>query len=120
MRQFPRARERLFRVIDASGVPGAVLLSGDRHISELSRHDEAAGNPLYEFTSSGLTHHAPMHEAANRHRVGPLVAALNYGLVTIDWAADPVTLRFAMRGTDNETLLDHTLSLSALRPSGGP
>jgi alkaline phosphatase D len=116
---FPQARERLFRVIDASGVPGAVLLSGDRHISELSRHDEAAGDPLYEFTSSGLTHHAPVHEAANRHRVGPLVAALNYGLVTIDWAADPVTLRFEVRGTDNETLLDHTLSLSALRPSGG-
>ena len=54
-----------------------------------------------------------------RRRVGPLVAALNYGLVTIDWAADPVTLRFEVRGTDNETLLDHTLSLSALRPSGG-
>jgi alkaline phosphatase D len=71
---FPQARERLFHVIDASGVSRAVLLSGDRHIFELSRHDEAA---------------------------------------------DPVTLRFEVRGTDNETLLDHTLSLSALRPSGG-
>ncbi|WP_263784483.1 alkaline phosphatase D family protein [Salinibacter grassmerensis] len=116
---FPQARARLFRVINDADVPGAVLLSGDRHISEISRHDEAAEYPLYEFTSSGLTHHAPMHEEANRHRVGSLVAALNYGLVTIDWAADPVTLRFEVRGTDNETLLDHTLSLSDLQPSSG-
>jgi hypothetical protein len=60
-----------------------------------------------------------VHEEANRHRGGSLVAALNYGLVTIDWAAEPATLRFGGGGTDNKTPLDHTLSLSDLRPSSG-
>ena len=112
---FPQARKRLFRVIDRSEAPGVVLLSGDRHIAELSRHDEAIGYPLYELTSSGLTHHAPMHKEPNRHRIGTLVAALNYGLVTIDWNAEPVTVRLEVRGTGNETLLDHTVQLSDLQ-----
>ncbi|WP_158705056.1 alkaline phosphatase D family protein [Salinibacter altiplanensis] len=116
---FPRARERLFRVLDRADVPGVVLLSGDRHHAELSRHDKALDYPLYEFTSSGLTHHASPGDEPNPHRVGPLVAALNYGLVTIDWEAEPVSLRFEVRGIGNETLLDHTLQLSALRPSTG-
>ena len=115
---FPQARERLFRVLDQSNAPGAVLLSGDRHHAELSRHDGAIDYPLYELTASGLTHHASPGDEPNRHRVGPLVGALNYGLVTIDWKADPVTLRFEVRGTENETLLDHTVRLSELQPSG--
>jgi alkaline phosphatase D len=114
---FPQARERLFRTIKESSAPGVVLLSGDRHHAELSRHDGATNYPLYELTASGLTHHASPDEEPNRHRVGALVAALNYGLVTIDWEADPVTLHLEVRGTGNETLLDHTLRLSALQPS---
>ena len=115
---FPQARERLFRVLDQSNASGAVLLSGDRHHAELSRHDGAIDYPLYELTASGLTHHASPGDEPNRHRVEPLVGALNYGLVTIDWKADPVTLRFEVRGTENETLLDHTVRLSELQPSG--
>ena len=115
---FPRARERLFRVLDQSNAPGVVLLSGDRHHAELSRHDEAIDYPLYELTASGLTHHASPGSEPNRHRVGPLVAALNYGLVTINWDAEPVTLQLQVQGTENETLLDHTIRLSELQPSG--
>ena len=116
---FPQARERLFRVLDQSNAPGAVLLSGDRHHAELSRHDGAIDYPLYELTASGLTHHASPGDEPNRHRVGPLVGALNYGLVTIDWSAEPATLRFEVRGTGNETLLRHTLQLSELQPAAG-
>ena len=115
---FPRARERLFRVLDQSNAPGVVLLSGDRHHAELSRHDEAIDYPLYELTASGLTHHASPGNEPNRHRVGPLVAALNYGLVTINWDAEPVTLQLQVQGTENETLLDHSIRLSELQPSG--
>lgn len=113
---FPRARKRLFRVIEESGAPGVVLLSGDRHHAELSRHDAAIDYPLYELTASGLTHHASPGDEPNRHRVGGLVAALNYGLVTIDWEAAPVQIRLQVRGKNNESRLDHTLSLAELQP----
>lgn len=52
---FPAERERLLRVIAESQAQGVVLLSGDRHSSEISvinRQD--IGYPLYEITSSGL------------------------------------------------------------------
>ncbi|WP_438985690.1 alkaline phosphatase D family protein [Aequoribacter sp.] len=52
---FPAERERLLRLIAHSRAEGVVLLSGDRHSSEISvinRQD--VGYPLYEITSSGL------------------------------------------------------------------
>lgn len=111
---FPRAHERLYDILRRTEVPGAVLLSGDRHIAELSRHDEALDYPLYELTSSGLTHHAPPHDEPNRHRIGSLVAALNFGLITVDWEDDPVTLHLEIRDEDNQPRIERTLSLSEL------
>jgi len=113
---FPRARQRLFDVIQRSGAPGAVLLSGDRHKAELSRHDSAIDYPLYDFTASGLTHYVSPASEPNRHRVGDYVTALNFGLLTIDWDADPVTLRMEVRGADGESRLTHTVRLSDLQP----
>lgn len=52
---FPAERERLLSLIAESQAEGVVLLSGDRHSSEISvikRQD--IGYPLYEITSSGL------------------------------------------------------------------
>jgi alkaline phosphatase D len=114
---FPEARRRLFDVIERSGTPGVVLLSGDRHKGELSRHDEAIGYPLYDFTSSGLTHYVSPESEPNRHRVGDYVTALHFGLLTIDWDADPVTLALEIRGTDNESRFRHTIRLPELRAS---
>ena len=115
---FPQARQRLFDLLDRTGAPGVVLLSGDRHKSELSRLDDRAGYPLYELTASGLTHAAPRDSwEPNRHRLGPLVIQKNFGLVEINWRADPVELRFQIRSTQDEKLIDHTVSLSALRPA---
>lgn len=116
---FPRARDRLFEVIRRTDAPGVLLLSGDRHHAELSRLDGAVGYPLYELTSSGLTHHAPPHEEPNRHRVSSLVTALNFGLVTIDWEATPVRIHLQVRGKNNEPRIDHPLSLNELQPPNG-
>ena len=115
---FPAAHQRLYDVIDRSDAPGVLLLSGDRHMAELSRHDEAIDYPLYDLTSSGLTHHASPHEEANRHRVDSMITALHYGLLTIDWEAEPTTIRMEIRGKENERLLDHTVSLDDLQPAG--
>ncbi len=52
---FPAERERLLRLIAASQAQGVILLSGDRHSSEISvMKREDIGYPLYEITSSGL------------------------------------------------------------------
>jgi alkaline phosphatase D len=93
---FPQARDRLLDLIQRSGAPGVLLLSGDRHLAELSRLDDAVDYPLYDLTASGLTHHASFERERNQHRVGPLIADLNFGLLEIDWTARPVTLRLSI------------------------
>ena len=54
---FPKERERLFKLIESSKAKNPVLISGDRHIAEISRlKDSRFPNGLYEITSSGMTH----------------------------------------------------------------
>jgi alkaline phosphatase D len=116
---FPQARDRLFALIDRTDAPGVVLLSGDRHKSELSRYDESGTYPLYELTASGMTHVAPSDGSeGNRHRVGPLIIQKNFGLLHLDWSADPVQIQFQVRGTEDQILIDHTVSLAELQPEG--
>ena len=114
---FPAARARLFDVVARTRAPGVVLLSGDRHKSELSRLDRDGTYPLYELTASGLTHHAPSGPEPNAYRLGPLIVQENFGLLTIDWDAAPVTLTLQIRGADDDVLIEHVLSLDALQPS---
>lgn len=93
---FPKARQRFFKLLEDTAVKGVILISGDRHLAELSRKNDF-GYPLYELTSSGLTHasnlpeHYPWTEP-NRYRVGHDFRDLNYGLIDIDWETGKITL----------------------------
>ena len=115
---FPQAQTRLFDTIRQSGAPGVILLSGDRHLAELSRRDDVLGYPLYDLTASGLTHSYEGADEPNRHRVGPLYGQLNYGLMQIDWDAEPTQIILQVRGRDDQVALADTLSLSDLQPGG--
>ena len=115
---FPAARERLFRLIGQTRAPGVVFISGDRHIAEISRIEgTAAGYPIYDVTSSGMTHTwREDRPEANRHRLGEKLVALNFGVLEIDWDASPVTLRFTILDDGEQVRLEHTVRLSDLRP----
>ena len=116
---FPQARQRLFDTIRASGAPGVLLVSGDRHLAEHSRLGaDAIGYPLHEITASGLTHSYEGAEEPNRHRVGALYDGLNYGLMQIDWDAAPTQIILQVRGRDDQVALADTLSLADLQPGG--
>jgi alkaline phosphatase D len=115
---FPAARERLFRLIGQTRAPGVVFISGDRHIAEISRiAGTAAGYPIYDVTSSGLTHTwRENREEPNRYRVGEMVVALNYGILDIDWNARPATLRFSIMDDRDQVRLERVISLAELQP----
>ena len=97
---FPRERERLYRLIAATGAQGVVFLSGDRHIGALYRESSGTPYPFYEMTSSGITH--PWREAdeAGPNRLGALFTEYHYGTVDIDWAAAGLSL--AIRDIDGQ------------------
>ena len=79
--RFPAARERLLRLLEATRPSGLVLVSGDRHLAEISRMRTRGGFELREITSSGMTHSVPPHwSEANRFREGELYGGLNFGL----------------------------------------
>ncbi|MEM8955699.1 MAG: alkaline phosphatase D family protein [Verrucomicrobiota bacterium] len=117
---FPRDRERLLRLLRGSG-PGAapaVVISGDRHMGEISRMDgvDQAGPdlPLVEVTSSGLTESWRGDEKAeeNRYRVsGDLYRLPNFGFLTINWGepAGGMTVEAEIGNVKGEVVLRETV-----------
>lgn len=110
---FPTARKRLFDLVRTSGANGVLIISGDRHIAELSKIDlEGLSYPLYDLTSSGLTHTwSTVRPEENSHRVGELVVKRNFGLLRIDWSSSKPAVRFEIRGHGGEVYATHDLSL---------
>jgi len=83
---FPMARKRLFDMLREKNVNRPILMSGDRHLSELSALQlEGIKLPLYDITSSGLTHHYRNFTGEkNQHRIGKVVASKSYGVLVFN------------------------------------
>lgn len=101
---FPNERKRLFKLIGESQAEGVIFISGDRHIAEVSKFEaDYLSYPLYEVTSSGLTHTwSRPGEEANEHRISDLIIELNYGLIDVEWGGSP-SVTFTVKGEGNKT-----------------
>lgn len=110
---FPAERDRFLALLQKTKPAKTVLLSGDRHISELSRIDlQGLDYPLYELTSSGMTHTwSSVGEEPNQYRVSDLIAKLAYGLIRIDWSAEEPTLTLEVNGLKGANYLTRKLPL---------
>jgi alkaline phosphatase D len=108
---FPKERARLFEMISKYEVHNPVLLSGDRHIAEISKlQDRDFPNGLYEITSSGMTHvWNSYRDEYNPYRVGSLIASLHYGLAEFDWENKEMT--FQIKGENGQVYLNQTLPI---------
>ena len=60
--------------------------------------------PLYDFTSSGMTHSHSGSEEANRYRVGGMVLKKNFGVLKIIWNGEKPVVALQARGQLNELL----------------
>jgi alkaline phosphatase D len=91
---FPDSRRRLLKLLAETKPSGTVLLSGDRHFSELMRAENPFGGPaLYEITSSGLTHFwKNFPNEKNRLRLGEPYVDLSFGTLEIDWDSREIGL----------------------------
>lgn len=107
---FPTARQRFLDLLAKTKPKGTILLSGDRHMAEVSKVTvPGLGYDLFDITSSGLTHVSKAHEEQNKYRVGKMVAELNYGLITIDWAKKPLTATVNINGDNQATYLTQAI-----------
>jgi len=109
---FPQAHERFFALLRETQAARVVLLSGDRHISELAKMDlEGYPWPLYEATSSGLTHTwSGGGEEENRYRQGPLLVKKSFAALEMHWPDSALALNFYSTET-GEVLHADTLAL---------
>jgi len=101
---YPKTRKWLFERIDETQTP-TILLSGDRHIHEISVLKGWSGKfPLAEVTSSGLTHSWEGFPGEdNRHRVGEVFTGLGYGVIKIDWSGSKPQIELAIKDVNGET-----------------
>ena len=107
---YPKTRAWLLREIAETQTP-TILLSGDRHIHEISVLQDWAGKfPLPDITSSGLTHSWDGFPGeTNRHRVGEVFAGLGYGVINIDWSGPKPQIKLAIKDTNGNAQISHQI-----------
>ena len=115
---FPTARKRMFDLLVKIKPANALFVSGDRHIAEFSKLDLPGLNyPLYDFTSSGLTHTwSEVWEEGNKLRVGDLIIKKNYGIILIDWTKTGLVVTLQAKGDDNVLYKEEKIMFRNSRP----
>ncbi|MEP1033100.1 alkaline phosphatase D family protein [Ekhidna sp.] len=106
---FPKSRARLLKTISTINSP-LILLSGDRHLSEVSKIDVSGYDyPLYEFTSSSLTSPAGVEKEDNQYIIKDKIYDPNFASMSIMWVArNPIfTIRYFGKG--GEELASHKI-----------
>ncbi|HND88842.1 MAG TPA: alkaline phosphatase D family protein [Saprospiraceae bacterium] len=100
---FPNARKRLLGLIASTKPKNLLIISGDRHMAEISKMDlQGLPYPLYDFTSSGMTHIRSGLSETNHLRVGDMILKKNFGVLKVRWEGERPTVTMQVRGNGNE------------------
>ncbi len=114
---FKDEREEIFSLIEKNKIDGVILLSADRHRSDVRTIERLNGYTLYEFESSKLT---------NIHTHSLVPSALfgynkkcSFGLLTFDTALPEPLITYEMINIDNEVVYTLTLKKNQLTHKKG-
>jgi len=114
---YPEERERLFQLIRKTGAGGVVILSGDRHLGDISMCDQSIHYPLYDITASGLNQARQTWRAnePNAYRIAGLPYGNHFGTIEIDWTAPSPRLKLQLRHEDGEIAVQARIDLDKLQ-----
>lgn len=109
---FPKERQRLIQLLAQPKMPPVVILSGDRHLAEISQGPaEWVGYPLSDFTSSALTQSRGSNaKEANRYRVGSNFSYNNFGSLNIDWTRQPPVITGLIHNQEGAIMRSMTIA----------
>ncbi len=115
----PHERKKLYGLIDTTEAKGLIILSGDVHFAEISKTNEGP-YPLYDFTSSPLAQYpngmTGWEKYVNSYRISETYANDNFGLVDINWEADPSPLiSLKVINLQGSVVFEHRISLDELQ-----
>jgi alkaline phosphatase D len=119
---FPQERTRFLELLHKTEAKGALIISGDRHLAELSllKSDNDVPGPLYEMTTSGLNQPVaneaepmkknPKKPIPNRFRLheSPYTGS-NFGLLRIKWDEPKASVRFEVCGLEGKVVLSQEI-----------
>ena len=101
---FPHERDKLYELLKSTKAKNVLFLSGDRHIAEVSKTEiMGLDYPIYDITSSGLTHSYEEADEPNKYRVSPLIAQKNFGILTITTNEKSILVDVELKG-EHDTL----------------
>jgi alkaline phosphatase D len=114
---YPREREKLYALLNSTGASGVIILSGDRHMAEVSLDTKAIGYPLYDVTSSGFNQGSKNWRAPekNANRVAAMPYGDNFGFIAIDWSDDNPRVHVSIRDEDGDATCGFKVRLSTLK-----
>jgi len=104
----PHEVSKMKELILKSKAKNVILLSGDRHIAEISKMkadttENGLQYPLYDFTSSGLTHaYEEFTSEPNQYRISKVIKENNFGILNFNLETN--TVKMEIRGNDNVLL----------------
>lgn len=109
---FPHENEHMLQLIRKTQANGMFFISGDVHHAEFSRRVAPAIYPVYDFTSSGLTH-SVFFANKNKYRVGAAFCQLNYGVINFDW--NNRSMLFEIKNKNGTTVRKQTVQFDELK-----
>lgn len=126
---FPKERARFLDLLRRTQAKGVVVISGDRHMAELSSLTPAEGvaYSLYDLTTSGLNQPVEKeseHKAKNSPKPQPNRYRLherpytgsNFALMRVKWDGPNPFLRMEVCGLEGEVVLSRDIPFSEIHP----
>jgi alkaline phosphatase D len=113
---YPEERKKLFNLITENNARGVIFLSGDIHGGEISKlriedaKDFKINYPLYEVTSSGLTHVRPLYLWTNKYQIG-FTPKRNFGVIDIVKDKESLIAIATIFGVDGKEILRKNIQL---------
>jgi len=107
-----KEREEIFSLIDREKIGGVILISADRHRTDVYKIERPEGYPLYEFETSKLTNlhtHGTKKEALFSYNKGNF-----FGMLTFDLGKPDPEVTFRCITIDREPVYSLTLKKSQL------
>jgi alkaline phosphatase D len=124
---FPQERARFLELLHRTRANGVVVISGDRHLAEISllKPADGAPYPLYDLTTSGLNQPVakeseygsenPPKGPPNRYRIHdrPYTGS-NFGIMRIDWNDPQPSVSLEIRGLGGEVVISHDVASESI------
>ena len=111
----PAERQRFLDLLKKTNTKRVILLSGDRHIAEISKltkEQTGLSYDLLELTSSGMTHSGHPRSVNPFYLEGSFVNIINFGSLTINWDQSIPKVTMNIMNKKSESVFQTTASFN--------